>query len=219
MKILAVIPARGGSKGIKNKNIIDLNGMPLIHYMLSAAKESSLIDKLIVSTDDDRIKESVGVLDVEVLMRPDEFATDTASSESVLLHALTVYKDFDIIVMLQCTSPFITTKEIDGCIQTLIDNDANSSLTVYPFHHFIWQSNNDTWGGVNFDSSNKRERRQDKSPQYLETGAVYCMKVKEFIQTENRFIPNIVAHIQTSNPLEIDTYEDLKLAENILKNC
>lgn len=135
MKILIVIPARGGSKGIKNKNIMPLLGKPLIEYTIDAAKEAKLADKIVVSTEDDAIATFVKTKGVQVINRPKEFATDEAPIEWALRHAVGFLRESegyyaDIVVWLQANVPIRKEKQIDYVVQKLIDTHADSVITV-----------------------------------------------------------------------------------------
>ena len=125
MKIIAIIPARAGSKGIPRKNLKLLNGIPLIAYSIIAANQSKMIEKVIVSTDDNEIAEVSSSYGAEIVLRPNEISNDTAQSEDALLHCIDFLKsnfDYipDLIVFLQATSPLRKKTDIDGAIQKLI---------------------------------------------------------------------------------------------------
>ena len=143
MEILAIIPARGGSKGILNKNIQNVGDIPLVVRTINAALKSKLINKIIVSTDDSRIADVAIDNGVEVIKRPSKISGDTASSELALLDTLIQIKNRDnyvpeIIVFLQCTSPFTELDDIDGTINALVSSDADCALTVTKFNHFLF---------------------------------------------------------------------------------
>ena len=213
MKILAVIPARGGSKGIPGKNIIPLLGRPLITYMISAAQQSKFINEMVISTDDDDIAKVALENDAKVCKRPPEISGDSARSEDALLHVLQYY-DADILAFLQCTAPLTIAEDIDGTINAMLSIDADTALSVTPFHYFLWNKYGE---GINH---NKKTRllRQERDPQYLETGSVYLMKVKGFLEHKHRFFGRTALYIvPESRVLEIDEPFDLKLAEYILK--
>jgi N-acylneuraminate cytidylyltransferase len=223
--VIAIIPARGGSKGIPEKNIVKLNRKPLIAYSIEACLQSVTIDKLIVSTDCPNIAKVAKRYGAEVLDRPDYLSTDEASSEGVILHALDIYPNYNIAVMIQCTSPLTTTEDIDNCVRVLIDDHYyNSAHTVCQFDHFLW--NRQSWiipeatrvEGVGHDPSKLRERRQDKKPMYLETGAVYAMRVDSFIETGNRFNNPIQLSVMPKDRcFEIDEPLDLEMAKLLMK--
>ena len=223
MEILAIIPARGGSKGIPNKNIQNVGGIPLVVRTINAALKSKLINKIIVSTDDNRIADVAIDNGVEVIKRPSKISGDTASSELALLDTLMQIKNRDnyvpkIIVFLQCTSPFTELDDIDGTINALVSNDADCALAVTKFDHFLWKydKNKDSLSGVNHDEKKQRKRRQELSTQYLETGSVYVMKTKEFIKYKKRFFGRIAYHvIPRHRTFEIDEPIDLTISNFI----
>ena len=217
MKSVAIILARGGSKGIPNKNIQSVGGIPLVVRTINAALKSKQINKIIVSTDDNRIADVAIDNGVEVVKRPSKISGDTASSELALLDTLMQIKNRDnyvpeIIVFLQCTSPFTVLDDIDGTINSLVSNDADCALAVTKFDHFLWKydKNKDSLIGVNHDEKKLRKRRQELSTQYLETGSVYVMKTKEFIKYKKRFFGRIAYHVIPKHRVfEIDEPVDL----------
>lgn len=219
---IAIIPARGGSKGIPRKNLSLLAGKPLISHIIGTAQLAKTVDRIVVSTDDNEIAKVSRKFGAEVVMRPTDLSDDKASSESALIHVLDVleknenYKP-DLIIFLQCTSPLTLPEDIDGTVRTLIDSNADSALAVTPFHYFLWGQNNDGYGvGINHDK-NVRLLRQQNNQQYLETGAVYVMRQSEFKKTKHRFFGKTVIHIiPPERCLEIDEPVDLRIAEILL---
>lgn len=141
MSIFAVIPARGGSKGLPGKNIRLFAGKPLLAYMIEAAQTASLVNKVFVSTDSEEIAAVAIRYGAEVIIRPKSISGDTASSEATLLHALEHFEKTeklpDILLLLQCTAPFTAPEDINGTIRTMLNNEADSALAVVPFHHFL----------------------------------------------------------------------------------
>jgi CMP-N-acetylneuraminic acid synthetase len=225
-RVLAVIPARGGSKGIPKKNIVKINRKPLIGYAIEACLESVTIDKLVVSTDCDEIAKVVNRYGKDlVLKRPDHIATDEASSESTLIHAIERFPEYDIIVLIQCTSPLTTTEDIDNCVRILIDNyHINSAFTVCEFDHFLWGREKVVIPevtvpvGIGHDHKLPRQRRQVKKPTYLETGAVYCMRSDPLLEFGHRFIePMEMSIMSKERCFEIDEPLDLEIAKVLLK--
>jgi len=223
MEILAIIPARGGSKGIPRKNIIKLAGIPLIAHTIEAALRSKYITRLIVSTEDQEIANVSQKFGAEVVWRPEEISGDEASIESALLYSLEFLQADegyypDLLVFLQCTSPLTTALDIDNTIQVLLENHADTSLTVSPFHYFIWKTDKDgNVSGINHDKQ-VRLRRQDKHPQYIETGSVYVMRVKQFLSIKHRFFGKTVMNIiPNERCLEIDEPVDFIIAKTLLE--
>ena len=223
MECLAIIPARGGSKGILRKNIFPLAGKPLIAYNIEQALRASLVSRVIVSTDDAEIAAASEKFGAEVVWRPLEISGDSASSESALLHALEFLGQSegyqpDIVAFLQCTSPLTLAEDIDGTIQALLDEGADSSLAVIPFHYFLWRTlPNGNVEGINHDKR-IRPLRQEREPQYLETGAVYAMKADGFIQAQHRFFGKTAIYVMPhERRLEIDEPVDFQIAEMLIR--
>lgn len=222
IECLAIIPARGGSKGIPRKNILPLAGKPLIAYNIEQARRSRYITRLIVSTDDAEIAAVAQRYGAEVVWRPPEISGDTASSEAALLHTLEHLhraEDYrpEILVFLQCTSPLTLAEDIDGTIQVLLDEGADSALAVIPFHYFLWRRDGEDAVGINHDKR-YRPLRQERQPQYLESGAVYVMRVSGFLQARHRFFGRTALYIMPAERrLEIDDPVDLKIAEVLLR--
>ena len=183
MKIIAIIPARAGSKGIPRKNLKLLNGIPLIAYSIIAANQSKMIEKVIVSTDDNEIAEVSSSYGAEIVLRPNEISNDTAQSEDALLHCIDFlesnfdYKP-DLIVFLQATSPLRKKTDIDGAIQKLIESNADSLFSAN-IEHFCgrWQKDiNDALVPQNY-SLEKRPMRQDYPIEYFENGSIYVFRL------------------------------------------
>lgn len=222
MKILAIIPARGGSKGIPRKNVVPIGGRPLIDYSIQAALASTLVNRLVVSTDHMEIEQVALKAGAEVVKRPESISGDTASSEMALLHVLDFFRQGegyvpDILVFLQCTSPLTLPEDIDGTVQKMLENQADTALAVAPFHYFIWKENEDgVVEGVNHQKL-YRPMRQEREDQFIETGAVYAMRVPGFLETKHRFFGKTVAYrIPEERCFEIDEPVDLVIAEQLL---
>lgn len=189
-EVLAIIPARGGSKGIPRKNVLPLGGKPLIAHTIAAALAARRVSRVVVSTDDAEIAEVARQHGAEVTMRPAELANDIARSEDALLHVLDVLEEEgyrpDAVAFLQCTSPLTTPGDIDGTLAALETQHADSALAVVPFHYFLWSKQGDgAAGGINHDMS-FRLMRQQRDPEYVETGSVYAMKTDGFREAKFR---------------------------------
>ncbi len=222
MEVLAIIPARGGSKGLPRKNVLPLVGKPLIAWNIEAALGSKFINRVVVSTDDAEIAEIAREHGAAVIERPAALAGDSASSESALLHVLETLEKKEryqpeLLVFMQCTSPLTTAPDIDRAIRKLIDENADSCLTAKRFHYFIWRE--DELGeaqGVNHDKR-IRQLRQEREPQYEENGAVYVMKTDGFRCTKHRFFgKTVLAEMPPEHCFEIDEPVDVKIAEMLL---
>ena len=213
---LALIPARGGSKGIPGKNLQTVGDVPLICRSIRAAQASNGVGRVVVSTDDDAIAEAAAAEGAIVIRRPAAIAGDTASSESALLHALDELEEQGPLetelVFLQCTSPFTTGAQIDAVLTALQKEGCSSSFSVSPWHGFLWRADG---RGVNHNPELPRQRRQELEPAFLETGAIYAIGVKAFRGCGSRFCPPTRPVVIEEVGPEIDTPEDLALCRNI----
>lgn len=218
-KVLSIIPARGGSKGIPRKNVRLLNGKPLIAYTIEQARQTSAISRIVVSTDDAEIGAVAQQTGAEVVWRPAEISGDTASSESALLHVLdhlaqTEGYEPELVVFLQCTSPLTLAEDISGTIQALLEEKADTAVAVVPFHYFLWKRDSEgNATGINHDK-NTRLLRQQQGPQYLEAGAIYIVRARGFRQARHRFFGKTALYVMPAERrLEIDEPVDFKIAE------
>ena len=223
MEVLAIIPARGSSKGIPLKNIQPIAGKPLIAHTIDAASKATLVDRLIVSTDHSQIAEAAIQFGAEVVKRPPEISGDFSSSESALLYTLEYLERTeryipDLCVFLQCTSPLTLPEDIDGIIDSLIKGGGDSALTVTPFHYFLWRHDqSDNAVGINHDKS-IRLMRQEREDQFLETGAIYVFKVQEFLEKKHRFFGKTSMYLMPRERcFEIDEPIDMKIAEILIR--
>lgn len=220
-RVLAVIPARGGSKGVPGKNLAPVGGIPLVARAVRACVESVHVTDVVVSTDDHSIAQAARTAGAEVVLRPAAIAGDTATSEAAVIHAMDEYEathgfTTDVVLLVQCTSPFITVADMDGVASAITEGGADTALTVAATHGFLWReaSDGDTENGfgVNHDKAN-RPRRQDREPEYLETGAAYAMRADGFRDVRHRFFGR-TALVRTDphRVLEIDEPDDLSRA-------
>lgn len=218
-----MIPARGGSKGIIGKNLRVVGGKPLIAHTILAARAARRVDKVVVSTDDPAIADVAHRFGAQVVWRPVELASDTASSEVALLHGLdhlqaTEGYTPELLTFLQCTSPLTLADDIDGTIEALLHESADSALSVARFHYFLWRRSATGADGINHDKR-VRPRRQDREPEFLETGAVYAMRVEGFRRARHRFFgKTVVYETPEERVCEIDERVDLEVAEVLLRN-
>jgi YrbI family 3-deoxy-D-manno-octulosonate 8-phosphate phosphatase len=221
MQSIAIIPARGGSKGIPGKNLIPLAGKPLIVHTIEAALGAKTIQQVYVSTDDAEIGKVASEAGAKIIQRPAELASDTATSESALIHSLEWIKENEGFMpehfaFLQCTSPLTLPADIDGTMQLLIANKADSAFAACLFHHFLWENSEEGSRGINHHYS-QRLRRQDKKTQFLEAGSVYAMQTQGFLQAKHRFFGRIAMHeIPAARVFEIDEPQDLTIAETLM---
>lgn len=218
MNIIAVIPARGGSKGVPLKNIRNIHGVPLIAKTIRAARDSRHVSAVYVSTDSDEIADVSLTYGAEVIRRDESLGLDTTSSEAVLIEALHKVKDkgveADVLVFLQCTSPFLTAKDIDGTVDQMLNTGSQSAFAATPFYHFLWTGSDNGAQGINHDGL-YRKRRQDLQTQYLEAGSVYVMQVRDFLEQKTRFCGKTAVY-EIDNPdraIEIDSACDFYMAQ------
>ena len=226
MNILAIIPARGGSKRVKRKNIRNINNKPMIAYTVEAAKKSKYITRLIVSTDDDEIANIALNFGAEVpFLRPSMYSTDKAKSIDLVLHSLIeckrIYQEnYDFVLLLQPTSPFRNSSHIDEAIQMLIDNsNADSLISVNEsghFHpHYLYFPINQNFIKPLIENIEiKGYQEMDKS--YIRNGAIYLVKAS-YLETNKSFIAenNLAILMDELSSINIDTEIDLKLANII----
>jgi N-acylneuraminate cytidylyltransferase len=217
---LALIPARGGSKGIPGKNLQPVGGIPLVCRTIRAALNAESVGRAVVSTDDPAIGDAAREAGAGVVARPDHLAGDAASSESALLHSLEQLALEGplpaVFVFLQCTSPFTTGAQIDRVVHGLQASEANMAFAVTPWHGFLWSRDAAGWAiGVNHDASRPRQRRQDLDPCYLETGAIYALRTAAFLEARNRFVPPLLPVAIEAPAPEIDTPHDLDLCRQL----
>jgi len=224
-KILGIITARGSSKGFPGKNICLLNGKPLIAYTINAALESKFINKTIVSSDDDEILKVSKEYGATILKRPKELALDTSSSEEAINHVLQTLsiqgENFDILVLLQPTSPLRGTKDIDNAIELMLKNKAAAVISVTnigvkPFKSYYLNEKGFLQGVHNNKSPNMR--RQDLPDAYLANGAIYAINVDYFFKTGSLLSPATIPYIMGGErSVDVDSIDDLNIVENLLK--
>jgi YrbI family 3-deoxy-D-manno-octulosonate 8-phosphate phosphatase len=222
LKVIAIIPARGGSKGIPRKNVRQLAGKPLITYTLQQARQTSALDRVIVSTDDQEIAAISEQLGAEVVWRPKEISGDTATSESALVHVLehlrnTENYEPELVVFLQATSPLRRERDIQGAIETLKREQADSLFSAGPVHGFVWRQRADTLTPVNYDPG-KRQRRQDLVETiWEENGSIYIFKPWVLKEYNSRLGGKIAVYqMDKLDSLQVDEPDDLELIETII---
>ena len=209
LKSITLIPARGGSKGIPGKSIVDVAGKPLLAYSIDASLDSGVTETW-VSTDDDRIAEIARGYGANVINRPDEISTDDATSESALLHFVNEIEEFDILVFLQATCPFVKKEDINKAIRLIGEYD--SVISVSKFDQFLWV------GSEAMYDINNRKRRQNREQMYVETGSIFVTTRKRLIQNNNRISGKVgFVEVPKWRSIDIDTYDDLELVRKIMR--
>lgn len=221
LEILAIIPARGGSKGLPRKNLRPFAGRPLITHSISHALASRRVTRTVVSTDDAEIARVSRAAGAEVISRPPVLATDTAPSEGAISHVLDALCESegylpDLVVFLQATSPLRDAGDIDGAIDRLMQEEADSALSVCPSHDFMWSRENSIARPLNYDPS-RRPRRQDMAPQFRENGSIYVFRTVGYLKHRCRLFGKVALFEQPlRSSLQIDTLEDLQVLESFV---
>ena len=218
-RVLAVIPARGGSKGIPHKNITPVNGRPLIQYTIDAARESQYIDYVLVSTDDAEIAETARKCGAQVpFLRPAELASDTAKTIDAVLHAIETLKKageiFDSLVLLQPTSPLRTKEDIDKAIETFYKAGRKPVVSVNEVNDHPILIRTIEGGRLKpLLDCGSTVRRQDMPPFYRVNGSIYINAIEE-LGPETSFNDNPVPFVmQRDHSIDIDEPMDLRIAE------
>ena len=220
--ITAFIPARGGSKGIPNKNIKEFADKPLIVHSIEYSLDSKHIDEVVVSTDDSKISNIAQAAGAKVIKRPPDLATDTATTESVIEHYLHLSKTkADIIVLLQATSPLRPKGSLDNALNHFQKGGYDSLLSICPTHRFFWRVKGDNTAYAEYDYLN-RPRRQDLSREnvrFVENGSIYIFSREHFEKTGNR-LGGKIGYVEWPGEysIEIDSPLDFKFAEQIFND-
>lgn len=219
MRVLAVVPARGGSKGVPRKNIRGLDGEPLIGHTLRTARHVDEIDLLVVSTDDDEIARISSGYDVEVVIRPANLASDTASTEQALLYTLDALEAnqqiFDVVLVLEPTSPFRSTDTIRKAIAMVRDRGMDSVLAVRKTFENIGFIHDGYYLPVVPDAP---RRRQLRDPLYIESSTIYATRVDYLRRTGTLVCENWGALVVPElEAVDINTEEDFEYVEFLQK--
>ncbi|MFD5214167.1 cytidylyltransferase domain-containing protein [Microbacterium sp. NPDC058345] len=214
---VAIIPARGGSKGVPGKNLRRVGGVPLIERAVRAASAASGVDLVVVSTDDAAIASVAEAAGARVVARPAEIAGDTASSESALLHALDALEadgvEVGVVVFVQATSPFLPSAGIAEAVAHIAEGRFDSVFSAHETYGFLWcRDGEGRADALNHDAA-RRPRRQEREPHYLETGAFYAFSAAGFRRFQHRFFGLVgIVEVPESSAIEIDDEHQLCLA-------
>ena len=225
MNILGLIPARGGSKGVKGKNIRIIDGKPLIHYSIEAATDSEVLNFLAVDTDDEEIGKVASETGVQLLMRPKELAQDNSNIVDVALRVLEQFEihgiPVDILVLLQPTAPIRTGNNIDEAVQMLIDNpEEEAVISVVPMEDThparMYYREDDRL--ISLDPELEFKRRQELEPVFYRNGCIYAIRT-QVLKSQKTFMPKKkLGYVMNSNWLaNIDDERDLILTEALVK--
>tara|TARA_Y100000748_G_scaffold303632_1_gene309447 strand:+ start:2734 stop:3435 length:702 start_codon:yes stop_codon:yes gene_type:complete len=223
MKIICIIPARGNSKEIEDKNIINFCGKPLIAWSIEQALNSSYIDHVYVSSDSDEILNISQKYGAKLIKRPASIARDDSTSEEALIHAIDKLEKndndkIDLVIFLQGTSPLRGLDDIDSAINTFIEDKLDSLFSVCDLKDLmVWRNNNKGLQSINYDYKN-RERRQDIQKQFGENGSIYIFKPEILRKYMNRIGGKIGIFVMDSWKIhEIDNQEDVGICEYFMK--
>ena len=230
-QVLALIPARGGSKGLPRKNIIDLCGKPLIAWVIDTLKNSQHVDRLVVSTDDREIADTAAGYGAEVpFMRPPELATDSATSFAVIQHAFASLRqageDYDYLVFLEPTSPLTAAEDVDAALQTLHQRrgiadsivGVSEVISTHPLFdvHIDGQGLLRPYVGEDFGAP---VRRQELEKLYCFDGSLYISEMRHLLAVQSFYHDRTLAYVVPKwKSIEIDDMVDLVCAEAIMKN-
>ncbi|MFW7415399.1 cytidylyltransferase domain-containing protein [Demequina sp. SO4-18] len=217
---VAIIPARGGSKGVPGKNVAPVGGVPLVGRAVMAALAARSIGAVYVTTDDQGIAQVARAHGARVIDRPPSLATDTATSEDALLHALEQVETMTgvappAVAFLQCTSPFIDSEALERAVRRVLEGEDDVVFSAFETYAFLWRRDAAGAAGVNHDHS-FRPRRQDREPHFQETGAFYVMRTAGLQEARFRFFGRVgLEQVAEATAVEIDTPEELEVARAI----
>ncbi len=220
-RVLAIIPARGGSKGISKKNVRVLAGKPLLAYSIERALQTPSIHRVVVSTDDSEITDVSIEYGAEVIHRPPGISGDKASSESALLHVLDYLRDKedyepDLVVFLQATSPLRERNDIQKAIETLISKEGDSLFSACLIEGFVWQSKDEKITPLNYDPVSRPRRQELKETILEENGSIYIFRPWVLRQFNSRLGGKVVTYAMPRvNSFQLDKPSDLKLFERL----
>lgn len=219
--ILAIIPARGGSKGIPGKNLRPLAGKPLLAHSIDHARNARHVTRVVVSTDDAQIAATALQWSAEVVMRPADLAGDDSPSEAALIHTLNHLKkaesyEPELVVFLQPTSPIRSPADVDGAIDALLAADADSLFSASPQHAFVWRLGAEDPVSVTYDFRS-RPHRQNAPTHVAENGSIYVFRPGSLREHGNRLAGRIATFVMGAREsLQIDEPDDLLVAEALL---
>ncbi|MCT7466008.1 acylneuraminate cytidylyltransferase family protein [Aliarcobacter cryaerophilus] len=221
-RFLAIIPARGGSKRLPQKNILDLCGKPLISWSIEAALKSKYISKVVVSSDDEDILNISSNFGADIIKRPYELANDTATTFDAVKHTIDNFENYDYIVLLQPTSPLRNEKHIDEAIELLEEKQADAIVSVCEMDHSpLWSNTLPKDGNMNNFLRDEvlNKRSQDLEKYYRVNGAVYICKTDKLLENKSFFLKdNIFAYIMDrKSSIDIDEEIDFLFAQRVIE--
>jgi CMP-N-acetylneuraminic acid synthetase len=224
MNIVAIIPARKSSKGLKNKNIYPLLGKPLINWTIDSVLNSKYINDIYVTSDSEKIEKYVLQYDINFLKRPSKLAKDDSNIVDVIIHALEQIlkkKNFDFLILLQPTSPLRNTLHIDNAISSLINTNATSLISVVKQDNKLLKSffleNTSIFLKALNNSNFQFSNRQSLPNMYMPNGAIYIVNVQDFLNNKSFFTNKCIPFLMSKkHSIDIDNYSDILKIENIL---
>lgn len=220
-QVVAIIPARGGSKGVPRKNVRDVGGKPLIAWTIEEAKQSRYIDRLIVSTDDEEIATVATSYGCESIKRPEELSQDDTPTIDAVFHALARMDSYDYVVLLQPTSPLRVTEDIDRCLEICMENDVHSCVSICETEtspYWMYRLNEDKRLSKLVQSEKRYTRRQDTPKVYALNGAVYVANIQWLIRERSFVADDTVGYIMPrERSLDIDTPLDLEFVDFLMR--
>jgi CMP-N,N'-diacetyllegionaminic acid synthase len=222
-RVCAIIPARGGSKGVPHKNIKPIAGKPLIAWSIEHALNSELVDRIIVSTDCEKIAETARKYGAEVpFLRPKNISGDSATTESALIHCCEYLRNIqempDAILLIQCTSPIREIGVFDNAIRKFFVEQLDSLLSVSLSHRFTWKNPEQPTASYDFMNRPRRQDIKEEDQEFLETGSFYLTRTNKLIETKNRLCGKIGMYITSEiESYEIDSIADFVVCEELMK--
>ena len=217
-RILAVIPARGGSKRLPRKNVLNLNGKPLVAWSIKAGLNSKYIDKVVVTSDDAEILSIAKYYGVLLINRPAELSNDTATTFDAIKHTIENLEKYDHVILLQATSPLRNEKHIDEAIELLENKNASAVVSVCEMDHSPLWSNilDDSLSMKSFSRSGVLNKRsQDLEKYYRLNGAIYICKVEKLLEERGFFLKDNIFDFKMDreNSIDIDEEIDFQIAK------
>ena len=221
-KFLAIIPARGGSKRLPRKNVLDLEGKPLIAWSIEAGLQSDYIDKVVVSSDDAEILAVSEKFGAEIVKRPDALSSDSSTTFDAIKHTIDNVEGYEYVVLLQPTSPLRSAKQIDEAIELLEAKNADAVVSVCEMEHSpLWSNTLDNSLSMdNFLSDEVLNKRsQDLETYFRLNGAIYICKIEKLLEEKSFFLKeNIFAYVMSrESSVDIDEEIDFKMARIWIK--
>ncbi len=216
-KVACIIPVRSNSKRIKNKNLVKIKGIPLIKYICKKIIKSLKIDEFFIATDDVKIYNAIGNYKnkINFFKRSKKSSTENVKSEVVIQEFVKKHNDFDIIVFVQATNPFINNAHLDKALLKFKKEKFDSLLSVVKSHSFLWKNKKFTYS-LNYNYK-KRKMSQNLNGYFIENGSFYIFYRNNFLKYKNRLHKKIgTFEMEKKSMIEIDNYEDLELVKKLL---